>query len=443
MSFSHFGGRATIHRSALTAAGIAALLVAFGRSEPPAALADESPTVVRGREAVSGAHPWMAALLEADEPDARRAQFCGATLVAPSWVLTAAHCVEADRGGFLHPSSIDVGLGLHDLSRDSGQRIGVRRVLPHSGYEQDDGLDQDIALLELERPAVLGPRVATARLATAGDTPPIGASVTVTGWGETESGRASRTLREATTHIVADGRCEAEPDVLCADGQVQDACFGDSGGPLVTRAADGAWTQVGVVSYGTSDDCGRRGNFSGYANVGFFADWITQRVGAAAPAPATPSPTAAPPARPSPEPAPPGDPGAPGDPDPNPNPTCTASLRGKVRDDWGRGLPFAEVRLIRGMEQEQILETNARGAYRAEGLCAGDYLVMALAFDDTGWPVAGAHDPDEDYVPDRVELSDGEERRGIDVYLELSDWTTFSWSLPTTEAILPVAYLGR
>jgi len=57
--------------------------------------------VAGGKEAAKGRWSWQVAIL-----NKYREVFCGGTLVAPGWVLTAAHCVR---------KHLFVKLGEHDL----------------------------------------------------------------------------------------------------------------------------------------------------------------------------------------------------------------------------------------------------------------------------------------------------------------------------------------
>ena len=45
--------------------------------------------IIGGRQALQGVYPWQAALVTSKN----RFVFCGGSLIYPSWVLTAAHCV--------------------------------------------------------------------------------------------------------------------------------------------------------------------------------------------------------------------------------------------------------------------------------------------------------------------------------------------------------------
>ena len=54
----------------------------------------EETTIIGGREADPGDWPWMVALMT-DPTAGVSGHYCGGALIAPEWVLTAAHCVES------------------------------------------------------------------------------------------------------------------------------------------------------------------------------------------------------------------------------------------------------------------------------------------------------------------------------------------------------------
>ena len=284
----------------LRVAAALAVVLAAGAAPVPSPLAVASAqaqafcdeTRVMGGCATSiEAFPWQVSLFRVGGTDRVRAHFCGGSVVAPGWVLTAAHCIEDLLP--TDPSPIAVQFGSTSLA-EGAQVVDVVTVYAHPDYA-GVGAD-DIALLELATPVSVPP----VRLAGPDDdeAEKQGTLAVVTGWGNapgalqvsgTVGGKGpdrpvetigmfgtSRVLQGAEVPVVSNRRCDEAGDdtVICAgyESELVDACAGDSGGPLHAATPQGL-VQVGIVSGGTlCVDEGER--FTTYTRVSAYAEWI-------------------------------------------------------------------------------------------------------------------------------------------------------------------------
>ncbi|MFF3826697.1 S1 family peptidase [Streptomyces griseus] len=263
---------------ALTAAATAAPLAA-----PSAAVADS--VIVGGQPAPVADSPWAVALSSRDRfGGARSGQFCGGVAVAPTKILTAAHCLsdEALGGPAERVRDLLVIAGRERLSDSDGQEIPVRDIWVNPAYDPASN-SGDLAVLTLARAMPEGGVVPTAR---SGDTAyRAGTAAAVYGWGDTTgSGTYASVLRSAPVQVLPDSDCaRAYPGgregtykasaMLCAGDPAggRDACQGDSGGPLVARGR-----LIGLVSWGSG--CGRAGSPGVYTRVSAALEWAEGRI---------------------------------------------------------------------------------------------------------------------------------------------------------------------
>ena len=225
-----------------------------------------SPSVIGGQPLAAPSYFAALHFVGDDRP------FCGASLIAPDVLITAAHCVN-----FPH-HQLEAWLALDDLAHLPRSRA-VSAIVVHPRYHAGD-IQFDLALVFLEPLPGRKPLTIPINIQARSLTP-----LQVMGFGNTSvhGHQYPAELLAAELDEMALSECRAlggafenvSSSQICARGGLDghsDSCDGDSGGPLLVRGEDDKPQLYGLVSWGVG--CGEPGLPGIYTRVGAYVDWI-------------------------------------------------------------------------------------------------------------------------------------------------------------------------
>ncbi|XP_012544501.2 phenoloxidase-activating factor 3 [Bombyx mori] len=255
--------------------------------------------IIGGTNANLGQFPWIVRIgyLE-DGGNGELLWQCGGALVNEHYVVTAAHCVMSKEEE-ITPTMIR--LGEHNIRNNPDcelsvcappvQDIKVKKWRTHPSFNKP-AYHNDIAVIELEKPAVLNGYVAPICLPKTMEQRSefrVGEIMVTAGWGKTNltTDENADTLQVVTLPIVKPELCNelgkyfkiSISEVCAGTERNKDACTGDSGGPLmkVFDTLEGPKNfLVGVVSFGPLM-CGNE-KPGVYTSISYFLKWILDNI---------------------------------------------------------------------------------------------------------------------------------------------------------------------
>nr|XP_023689189.1 transmembrane protease serine 3-like [Paramormyrops kingsleyae] len=232
--------------------------------------------IVGGTQAELGQWPWQVSLHYLGS------HMCGGSLIAPNFVVSAAHCFKWKTPDSSNPSNWEVYGGM--ISQDQlPSPYLVSGIFINENYNSNNN-DYDITLLKLTQQVTFSNTFAPVCLPAFNQWFAPGTTCYTSGYGVTSQGSAtvSTNLMMVNVGIISTSVCNSGSvygglitnNMICAGvlSGGKDSCQGDSGGPLVCQGSNQLWYLAGVTSWGAG--CAKPNSPGVYSNVTALLPWV-------------------------------------------------------------------------------------------------------------------------------------------------------------------------
>ncbi|GFH50147.1 hypothetical protein CTEN210_06623 [Chaetoceros tenuissimus] len=239
--------------------------------------------IIGGSDAPKDAYPWFAKGSENFfQPEFTF--FCGGMLVAPDWILTAAHCTALLP---VETVSFQIGALSNPIDGDNGGQYSeifsaeyIVEFPDYNYYNQYDD-SNDFALVKLKGHSTITP--VDMDLTGITNSYDSDKKLWTLGFGALDTSYYTKPdwLQHVDLGFISQRMCKDKykglskitDNMLCATGPDKDSCSGDSGGPLYDKENDKV---VGVVSWG--EGCADPQYPGVYAKISSQAEWIQETI---------------------------------------------------------------------------------------------------------------------------------------------------------------------
>lgn len=236
--------------------------------------------IVNGDKAVNYQFPWHVSLHVTKTTGTK--SYCGGSIIAEQFVLTAASCLK-------DATSIQVDIGSIQFNAPYETQHSTQFQI-HPNYNEDTKAN-NIAIIRLPSSLIYRTNIRAILLPRISDKNETFESYEsyVCGFGVSEpySSYLTNDLHYAHKTVITNEKCMKsfetkyiDSSVMCAtgyDGSTQSICYGDQGGALVSHI-NGSWVQIGLASIVHPNGCTGQ-HPAGYSRITPHLEWIKYLTG--------------------------------------------------------------------------------------------------------------------------------------------------------------------